>query len=119
VTLVDGQHLTLLVENGLGYANLCKLITLARIGQVMSQGECWGKVTPAGAALAKHRQGLGCGQGTLAERGDEAAAQAACERLLETFGKAQLFIEVQDHGLPTEQRMVGAWWGCPGSPVCL
>lgn len=116
VTLADGRHLTLLAENGQGYANLCKLITLARLGQVAADGEWLGKVTPALGwdALAEHRQGLivltGCGHGPLAApllRGDAAAAQAACARLLEIFGAAQLFVEVQDHGLPTDRRLVG------------
>ena len=29
LTLTDGSHLTLLAETGVGYANLCRLITLA------------------------------------------------------------------------------------------
>ena len=116
VTLADGQHLTLLAENGRGYANLCKLITAARLGHGENAPDEWpGKVEPAltWAQLAQHSQGLialsGCRQGPLAApilRGDQVAAYAATEQMLAIFDKTQLFVEVQDHRLPADRTLV-------------
>ncbi len=74
-----------------------------------------GKVEPALAweVLAAHTAGLialtGCRRGPVAApllRGDEPAARAALYRLLDLFGRKQLFVEVQHHGLPDDDRLV-------------
>jgi error-prone DNA polymerase len=108
VTLEGGSHLTLLAENHQGYANLCRLLTLARRDQ------------PKGTAmltrrdLAAYPEGLiglsGCRRGEIpnllaagrAEQGMETAQGYA--RL---FGPERFFIEIQRHYQPGETRLLG------------
>src|SRR5690606_37945346 len=74
LTLEDGHHLTLLVEDQTGWHNLCRLISRARANA--SKGEA--ALPPA--ELAAHTGGLialsGCRQGEVAAllRGDKQAA---------------------------------------------
>ena len=63
--------------------------------------------------LAAHTAGLialtGCRRGPVAAallRGDETATRAAFHRLLDLFGGRQLFVEVQHHDLPDDDRLV-------------
>ena len=57
VTLADGAHLTLLAETQAGYANLCRLITAARMeaqvegGQAEEDEESWTRQNSARLAL--------------------------------------------------------------------
>jgi error-prone DNA polymerase len=132
VTLADGAHLTLLAENQAGYANLCRLITASR--QVMvemrddstrrhrdaREGQAdaapWpGKVTPAltWEHLTEYSAGLialtGCRQGAVAGallRRDEVEAAGAAGRLADIFGAGRLFVELQHHDLPDDDRLV-------------
>jgi error-prone DNA polymerase len=128
VTLANGAHLTLVAETQVGYANLCRLITAAR-RNARSGGEnpavvaddlppdlvAWeGKVAPvlAWETLATHTQGLialsGCRRGEVAAallRGEEGAAQAALRRLYDLFGAQHLFVELQHHDLPGDDRL--------------
>lgn len=135
VTLADGAHLTLLAETQKGYANLCRLITVARRHPsgaagvagpeaedsqlqegAAEEGAPWlGKVAPAlpWDALAAHTDGLialsGCRRGAVAAallRGEREEAQAALRRLRDLFGAAQLFVELQHHDLPGDDRLV-------------
>ncbi len=130
VTLADGAHLTLLAETQGGYANLCRLITAARMERKVEgapaasqsaglgeepEEEWAGKVAPAlrWEVLAAHCQGLialsGCRQGAAAAaflRGAEEEGVAALRRLYDLFGPRQLFVEVQHHDLPTDDRLV-------------
>src|SRR5690606_40834341 len=88
LSLSDGTHLTLLVENATGWHTLCRLISLAR--HHAPKGEASLPVE----ALAAYTEGLlalsGCRQGAVAkalQRGDERGAQAAAGRLREWFGR--------------------------------
>src|SRR5690606_28001451 len=74
-----------------------------------------GKVEPALAwdVLAAHTRGIialrGCRRGPVAApllRGDETTARAALHRLLDLFGGKQLFVELQHHDLPDDERLV-------------
>ncbi len=98
VTLVDGARLPLLVEDRDGYANLCKLITCAKLR------------APKGAAavtfedLEHYGEGLVCltggARGPLAEavgRGDAATARATLDRLVAIFGRSSCYVELQRH----------------------
>lgn len=111
VTLVDGCHLTLLAENATGYANLCRLVSQARLAQLpQDASQPWtGKVSPrlTWTQLADHARGLialsGCRQGPLAApllQGDTVAAKGVLAQLQHCFGPGQLYIELQNHGLP-------------------
>ena len=68
LTLIDGTHLTLLVESVAGYRNLCRLITTAHY-----TGERTVPAVPI-EALAEHHEGLilltGCRQSELCRRVD-------------------------------------------------
>ena len=119
VTLEDGTHLTLLAETQVGYANLCRLITASRKEEDIpgeDTEESWtGKVAPAlgWEVLAAHRQGIialsGCRQGAVAAallRGEEAEGLDTLQRLYDLFGAQHLFVEVQHHDLPADDRLV-------------
>jgi error-prone DNA polymerase len=102
VTLVGHHHLTLLAETQTGYANLCRLITASRMDQLEGQ-ETWpGKVQPSLSweRLAAHKAGLialsGCRRGPIAE----------IKRLLDIFGRCHLYVELQRHALPDDDRRI-------------
>jgi error-prone DNA polymerase len=97
ITLADGSHLTLIVENPRGWRNLCSLLSAAR-GDT-SRGE---PRTPF-PRLAAHAEGLvalsGCPRGRLAallrqERPGDARRWAA--ELRDAFGE-RLYLELGDH----------------------
>jgi error-prone DNA polymerase len=106
MTLQGGDHLTLLVETGEGYANLCRLITLARRDQAK------GVARLARGDLAAYADGLialsGCRQGEiprlLAAGLSDQAFQAA-RGYAHLFGRHRFFIEVQRHHLQGEARL--------------
>ena len=121
VTLTNGQHLTLLAETQAGYRNLCQLITASRRMQggdwtPAAEAAAWpGKATPAlhWDDLAAHHAGLialtGCRSGPVAApllAGNEAAALASADRLRSIFGPAHLFVELQHHALPDDDRLL-------------
>jgi error-prone DNA polymerase len=102
LTVADGSHLTLLVEDRTGYANLCRLVTLAHEGTRANPRE---PVPPRITLdqLERHADGLvclsGCARdGLLARRVAGGAAHKAelfGRRLLAAFGAERLRIELQ------------------------
>src|SRR5216684_2751603 len=92
----------LLVRNRTGYQNLCRLITLMklRVPKHAKPGEC--VVTPD--ELSEHADGLVCltggNDGPLAQsinhRGHRGAQETA-ERLIDIFGKENVYAELQRH----------------------
>lgn len=123
VTLYGGAHLTLLAETQAGYANLCRLLTAARSNVSIPPASdlepdemAWpGKIAPvlAWETLAAHSKGLialsGCRQGEVASavlQGQEEAALQALQRLYDLFGAHHLFVELQHHDLPGDDRLV-------------
>ncbi len=108
LTLEGGYHLLLLVENSRGWANLCRLISLAHHAEP-------GKARAALpiAALADHAEGLICLPGC--RRGEIAAhllsrhpreALAAAEKYVRIFGRDRFWVELQNHLLPDDQGLV-------------
>src|SRR3954451_3517535 len=98
VTLEDGCHLTLLVENEAGWRNLCTLISPARLHMPKGQAKL------AWADLEQHTGGLiclsGCRQGPIASavlRWDRAGAFRMAKRLRMLFGPERCWIELQHH----------------------
>ncbi len=90
------HHLTLLVKDGVGYKNLCRLITAAH-----NSGERENPELPS-TPLAKHASGLvvlsGCPQGQLSRMITQSRfseAQTLVKQYLEWFGKDNFFIELQ------------------------
>lgn len=98
ITLEDEAHLTLLAETPAGYANLCRLLTLAH-----RHGERRFPRLPY-AALAEHAAGLialsGCARGEvprLLAQGRRAEAERAAARYREEFGPEGFYLEVQQN----------------------
>jgi error-prone DNA polymerase len=87
LTLLDGSHVTLLVETPRGYANLCRLITEAHAAKRLEP-----RLDPA--ALEQRNEGLvclsGCARSGLAVRQPNVAA-----RLASAFGSERFFVELQ------------------------
>ena len=94
VTLEGGAHVTLLVESGRGYANLCRLLTAAHSGTRPKEGAQ--PLDPAldPALLAELNEGLvclsGCARHGLAMRNPNGATALA-----QAFGRERFFVELQ------------------------
>lgn len=109
VTLEDGSHLTLLVERERGYANLCRLITLARRGQEK------GVARLARGHLADHAEGLialsGCRRGEvprLLADGQPARALEVARGYARLFGPDRFFVELQHHYRRGDSRLMAS-----------
>jgi error-prone DNA polymerase len=101
VTLVGGHHLTLLVQDSVGYAGLCRILTHAHLTQP--------RLEPATTIeiLRTHSRGIialsGCRRGEvpaliLQRRFDE--AEAAARRYRDIFGADRFLLEMQNLLLP-------------------
>ena len=98
-------HLTLLAETNAGYRNLIQLASRAFLeGYHYKPRIDW-------ELLEEHSSGLiattGCLGGHVLQsllNGDEAGALAKAARLQDIFGKDNLFVEVQDHGIANQKR---------------
>ena len=97
-------HLTLLAENDQGYRNLIQLASLAFLeGYYYKPRMDW-------ELLEKYHHGLiattGCLGGHVLQallQGDEKGALEKAGRLQEIFGRDNLFVELQDHGLQAQR----------------
>lgn len=103
----DFKHLVLYAKNREGYKNLV---------QVVSEGHLTGfyyKPRVDKALLREHSAGLmassACLSGelsTLLERDDEAGAARALEEYLAIFGEDNFFVEVMNHGIEGELKVI-------------
>ena len=100
-------HLGLLARNLEGYQNLLKLVSDAHL-----KGFYYKPRTDI-ETLAKYSKGLigftGClaslvPQHLLHDRDDE--ARKACARFVEIFGRENYFVEIQDHGIPEQRKII-------------
>ena len=93
VALTDGSHVTLLVENARGYANLCRLLTAAHAHTRDRLAELAPPALDA-ALLAELNDGLvclsGCARHGLGVRSPNGAAALA-----RAFGRERFFVELQ------------------------
>jgi DNA polymerase-3 subunit alpha len=97
-------HLTLLAESNVGYRNLIQLSSLAFLeGYYYKPRMDWD-------LLSRHHEGLiattGCLGGHVLQSllaGDERGALEKAARLQDIFGRDQLFVELQDHGLAAQR----------------
>ncbi len=97
-------HLTLLAENETGYRNLIQLSSLAFLeGYYYKPRIDW-------ELLEKYHHGIiattGCLGGHVLQsllNGDEKGALEKAGRLQEIFGKDNLFVEIQDHGIQAQR----------------
>ncbi len=98
-------HLTLLAETTAGYRNLVKLSSAAYLeGYYYKPRVDW-------ELLEAHHDGLiattGCLGGVVLQallNGDAAKGRELAARLQDIFGREQLFVELQDHGLADQRR---------------
>ena len=97
-------HLTLLAESNVGYKNLIQLSSRAYLeGYYMKPKVDW-------EILSEHAAGViattGCLGGQVLQslmHGDEKGALEKAARLQDIFGKDNLFVEIQDHGLAAQR----------------
>jgi error-prone DNA polymerase len=81
ITCTDGFQYPLLVENRTGYQNLCRLVTRMKLRAKKGEGAATSE------ELAEFAKGLIC----------LAPAPETIERSMHTFGRANVFAEVQRH----------------------
>jgi DNA polymerase III subunit alpha len=102
----QSSHLVLLAEDSIGYQNLSKLVSIG-----YTEGFYY-KPRVDKELLSQHSKGLialsACLKGPLAQKllldqYDAAVEEAAVLR--DIFGADNFFIELQDHGLPAQQRI--------------
>jgi DNA polymerase III subunit alpha len=99
-------HLTLLAESNDGYANLIKLSSLGYLeGYYYKPRVDW-------ELLERHSQGLvalsGCLSGRVSKALEEnrpADAAESLDRLVQVFGREQVYVEIQNAGLEQQQRI--------------
>ena len=100
-------HLTLLARDEAGYKNLVKLSTTAYLeGYYYKPRADW-------ELLSEHHEGLialtGCMSGKTAmllRDGDDSAALAEVTRLAELLGPENVYVELQDAGLPEQRELL-------------
>lgn len=100
-------HMVLLCENNVGYQNLIKLVSYG-----FTEG-FYSKPRIDDELLEKYHQGLICLSACLAGEipqklldGDYNGAKAKAEYYRDLFGKDNFFIELQDHGIEEQQRII-------------
>ncbi|MGF1530995.1 MAG: DNA polymerase III subunit alpha [Puniceicoccaceae bacterium] len=104
----DGSVLPVLVEKREGYRNLCRLLSEAHIAAAKGEARIsWER-------LRFHAGGLvaltGDEDGPLARAeilGGKARLQTTMEQLVGIFGRGNLYVELQRHGLRGEDRLNG------------
>ncbi len=100
-------HMGLLARNAAGYKNLIKLVSDAHINGF------YYKPRTDMEMLAAHSDGLigftGCLQGVVPQcllKGSYEEARTAMGRFVDIFGREAYFVEIQDHGLPEQQKII-------------
>ncbi|MDE0506510.1 MAG: DNA polymerase III subunit alpha, partial [Candidatus Poribacteria bacterium] len=101
----SAYHLTLLAEDATGYRNLMKLVSLGYLEGFYSKPRIDMEI------LRAHRDGIialtGCIQGyvpALLAANQREAAVKNFQRLQDVMGDGNLYVEVQNHGIPDEKR---------------
>ncbi|MBI2441350.1 MAG: DNA polymerase III subunit alpha [Lentisphaerae bacterium] len=100
------NHLVLLAADQTGYANLIRLVSAAYLEGYYYKPRIDKEI------LARYGQGLiglsACLKGRVAARllaNDEAGAATCAGEYAEIFGKDNFYLELEDHGLPDQQRV--------------
>ncbi|MEM9157614.1 MAG: DNA polymerase III subunit alpha [Verrucomicrobiota bacterium] len=101
------HHKGVIAKDFEGYQNLCKLVSDAHVNGV------YYKPRTDIEKLAMHSKGLiglsGCINGVAAQYliyGDEENARRVTAEFRDIFGKENYFIELQDHGMPVQRRII-------------
>ena len=99
-----GEHLVVLARDPEGYARLCRAISEAQMAG--SKGAPRGDLTRLAALHGGHWLVLtGCRKGSVTRElvaGGPAAAAAELDRLIQAFGRDNLYVELWDHGDPLD-----------------
>jgi len=100
-------HLTLLAENETGYRNLLRLVSLAHLEGFYHRPRMDKQL------LADHAEGVLCLSGCLSselgvllKQGAGQRARAVAAEYRDIFGPDRYFIELQDHGLADQRRIL-------------
>ena len=100
-------HLVLLAKDLEGYQNLVKLVSIAN-----NEGFYY-KARIDKELLRKYSKGLICTSACLANdvaqavmSGDEGRARKLVEGYVDIFGKEDFYLEVENHGIPEEKRVI-------------
>jgi len=103
------RHLTLLAENEAGYRNLLQIVSQAHLEGFYYHPRADLEL------LSDHAEGLialsACKQGAIAREildDNYAAARQQAEVLREVFGEDNFYLELMDHGLPGQQKIIAA-----------
>ncbi len=101
------NHMGVIAQSLEGYYNLIKLISDAHL-----KGFYY-KPRADMETLAQYAQGLigftGCLQGVIPQfllKDDFDGAKKALSRFLDIFGKERFFVEIQDHGIPEQRKII-------------
>jgi error-prone DNA polymerase len=100
---VGKSHLTLLVEDAVGYRNLCRLLTAAHAHTRDNTGRTSSQPWATLEQVEEHAEGLvclsGCARDGIAagafERGETAEGERLARRLLGAFGRDRFRVELQ------------------------
>jgi error-prone DNA polymerase len=106
LTLEDGSVLPVLVMNRIGYRNLCRMITRAQLRAPKCESRIlWSE-------LEEFHEGLialtGDAEGPLhvsIHKEDRPKADEVLARIVRAFGAKQVFVELQRHHVPDEERI--------------
>ena len=100
-------HLTLLAENETGYRNLLRLVSQAHLEGFYHRPRMDKQL------LAEHAEGVICLSGCLSselgvllQNGQRALARTAAAQMRDIFGPGSYFVELQDHGLADQRRIL-------------
>ena len=103
ISCTDGARYPLLVRNRTGYQNLCRLLTRMKMRVPKNTAAA---ATPE--ELAEFADGLVCLSGDeggpLALALEKKEGRACLDRLIQTFGRANVYAEIQRHGDREEER---------------
>ena len=103
----DGSALPVLVESRVGYQNLCRLLTRAKLRSAKGEEQVgWGE-------LAEFGEGMHCLTGDCEgpiqqhlQCGDLLTAEKTTRKLVEIFGKGHVHVELQRYRVRGEGRIV-------------
>ncbi len=100
-------HLTLLAQDETGYKNLLKLVSLAHLEGFYHRARMDKQL------LAEHSEGIICLSGCLSSElgvhllsGQRERAVAAMGDYRDIFGADRFYVEIQDHGLADQRRII-------------
>ncbi len=101
------HHKTIIAKDFKGYQNLVKLVSDAHVNGMYYRPRCDMET------LATHAEGLiglsGCMNGVASQKliyNDYAGAREATATMIDIFGRENYFIEIQNHGMPVQQRIL-------------